>query len=193
MLKAAVCRLTEKNMANQKFRQSETAILIAYLGSRGYPTAKLLAKKARIARSTLYLHHQQPQNIPRDYEEYLFRCYKKKIARLLRGKNISLRTLFFHTLVFISQHRRAFQMLFRHRQSGIVKKMLDCLRNPILTDWRIVSPETLYLIYENEIIGVIEGWSRQGFALRSLEATLSLLLHLTNTAPRRLAFLAQNP
>ena len=190
MLKAKVCRLTEKNMANQKFRQSETAILIAYLGSRGCPTAKFLAQKARVSRSTFYLHHQQPHNIPRDYEEYLFGLYKKHITKFLKKESTNLKTLFFHTLIFISSHQKIFRMLFFVQQKGIIKRMLSCLKKPILAEWRLAGNlDELYCVYENEIIGVIETWDKQGFAGGSFNATLKHLVYLTRTAPRRLTFL----
>ena len=184
------CRLTEKNMANKKFSKSENAIFIAYYKLKDFPTARRIAKKAKISRSTFYRHHDQPQNIPRDYEDYLFKLYQKRIKKFLEKEDIYLRTLLLRTLVFISSHQRIFRALFIHKQEEFIKKIFRCLKNRILAEWHLAGDlNEFYYVYENEIIGVIEAWDKQNFTNHSLSSTLNNLTHLTNTAPRRLTFL----
>ena len=132
----------------------------------------------------------QPQNIPRDYEDYLFKLYQKRIKKFLEKEDINLRTLLLRTLVFISSHQRIFRALFIHKQEEFIKKIFRCLKNRILAEWHLAGDlNEFYYVYENEIIGVIEAWDKQNFTNHSLSSTLNNLTHLTNTAPRRLTFL----
>ena len=179
--------LTESKMANKKFRTTEVAILLAYYKFRDFPTAKVLARRAHISRSTLYRHHPSLRSIPKDYENYLLRAYTYRIRALLR-KNPPLKALIFRTLVFIHNHRLIFTALFKDNHKEIIKKMFNKLKPCILKEWGYAGDAgRLYKIYQNEVLGVIETWSEHNFSTKELERVLGDILYLTDTTPKRLS------
>ena len=183
--------LTEKRMSNKRFRKTEQAIFIAYYTLRDYPTARKLAKRAHISRATLYRHHSGVYAIPIDYEKYLLATYKKAIGGLLR-KNAGIKTVFLRTLVFISNNRMVFIVLFRDGHSNAVKKMIEFLKGRVLEEWHLGGDvDKIYNVYQYEVLGVIEVWSKQKFATKQLDSILSDILYLTNTARRNLLPLQQ--
>lgn len=180
--------LTEKNMTNKRFRQTEHDIFIAYYKLKNHSDTKSLAHHAGISRSTLYRHHQKSQNIPDDYEDYLLLTYNRLIQDCLRSKTTSLSNIYLRTLVFISNHKEVFVALFSDGHQGIIKKMLANL-GPKITAFLCLDSKmsTAYIVYENEILGVIEVWSKHNFSSTKLDKTLKDILYLTSTAPERLA------
>lgn len=179
--------LTEKNMMNKKFKSAEDAIFIAYCCLRDCPSAKIIARRARVARSTFYKHHKTPQSIPGDYEKYLLEAFSRRIRLFLKKKDISLRLLFFRLLIFVHNNRKIFQMLFMSQHKEIIKKMIDRLEVQISVAWRYAyRPNKLYDIYKNEFLGIIEIWSKTNFSIKELDKILSDILYLTKTAPKRL-------
>ena len=179
--------LTEKKMANKKFQKTETAIFTAYYKFRDFPTAKTLARRAKISRSTLYRHHEKPSALPKDYENYLLETYARKMRAFL-NKDLPSRTIFLRTLVFISNNRTVFTALFKDGHKEIVKKLLDKLKPQILKDWNYAgNTEKLYKIYQNEILGLIETWSEDNFDIKEVETVLNDIIYLNKTTPRHLA------
>ena len=177
-------------MTNKRFRKAENAIFIAYYKLKDYPSAKLIAKKSKLSRSTIYRHHGQPQNIPRNYEEYLLCIYKKKIKKILNKKDVDLKTLFLRTLVYIHSNRKTLKVLFSSGQQEIIKKIFRILKPRIIKTWHLAGNlDELYCVFENEILGIIEIWSKQEFDANSLNLVLNDLIKLTSTAPKRLTFL----
>lgn len=185
--------LTEKKMANKKFRKTENAIFIAYYKFRDYPSAKTLARRAKISRATLYRHHSSPQSLSKDYEKYLLDAYAKKIKKLLK-RNPPLKTLFLRTLVFIHNHRLILKALFKEDHKEIIKKMLDKLKDRILKEWNYAgNTDKLYKVYQNEILGIIEAWGKNDFSVKETTSVLSDILYLTKTTPKHLSrFLEQS-
>lgn len=179
--------LTEKNMSNQRFRKTERAIFIAYCKVEDYQNARKIAKYANISRSTLYYHHKKAKNIPVDYEDFLMQVYQKSIQNYLYQKDTSLRVIFFRSLIFIASNRVVFKALFRDNRKEIVKKILNSLKNRILIEWKMTQVSSkFYLVYENEILGIIEIWSKQNFSNKALNSALDDILYLTATARRQL-------
>ena len=174
-------------MANKKFQKTEKAIFVAYYKFRDFPSAKVLARRAKISRSTLYRHHEKPFALPKDYENYLLKIYARRMRAFL-NKGLPLKTLFFRTLIFIHTHHLIFKALFKDGNKEIIKKMLDKLKPQILKDWNYAgNTEKLYKIYQNEILGLIEAWSEDNFDIKEVETVLNDILYLNKTTPRHLA------
>ncbi|MBR2795454.1 hypothetical protein IKE13_00080 [Candidatus Saccharibacteria bacterium] len=180
--------LTEKNLQNKKFYKSERAIFIAFYKFHDYPTAKVLARRAHIARSTFYRHHRSPHFIPGNYEDYLFQTYRRKIKILLKRPDVSIRSLFLRTLIYIHVNSEFFKVLFQDGHKEIIKRMVSELKEPILAIWNYGdnSPK-LFHVYENEILGIIEAWGEQEFANQEIENVLGDILYLTKTSPKHLS------
>lgn len=179
--------LTETKMKNQKFRKTENAIFIAYYKFRDYPTVKALAKRAGIARSTLYRHHKSPRQIPDNYEKYLLEIYSHKMKRFLNQENASLKKLYFRKLIFIHNNQIIFEALFRDGRKEIIKDMIDKIKTPILSEWNYKNPEKLYKVYQNEVLGIIENWHENNFNAKEIGNILNDILYLNKTTPKHLA------
>ena len=182
------CNLTEKNMANKKFRKRELAISAAYFTFEDQRTSKAIAKRAGVSRSTLFRHHGSIQNIPQNYEDYLLSIFIDRINHLSdRQNNLPLKTTYFHTLIFISNHKKEFKGLFNDGHKDIIKKMLDVLKPIIASNlYYLGSADKIYNIYENEVLGVIETWDEHNYSITKLKRVLNDILYLTETAPKHL-------
>ena len=185
-------KITDKNMSNKHYRRTENDIFAAYFSSNHPRTASIIAKHAGISRSTLFRHHGNIQNIPTNYEDYLFRKYDHRIATLCQKQTPSLKVIYFHTLAFITNHKDIYKGLFLDNHKVIIKKMLDRIKPIIISNpYYSGSIEKVYNIYENEILGVIEAWSYYDFSVTRLNRALNDILYLTETAPKHLAPLLQ--
>lgn len=169
-------------MANKLFRANEHAIFIAYFKLRDYPSAKRIAKAASVSRSTLYRHHCKIQSIPKDYEKYLLTSYTRKIRPFLNKKDFSLKNFYLRTLVFISNHEEVFSALFSEGCKEIIAKMLNILKPKLARTLRTSNRDKAYIVYTNEVLGIIEIWSKQHFVLSELNQVLNDILYLTETA-----------
>lgn len=174
--------LTEKRMANKLFRTSEHAIFIAYFKLKDYASAKRIAKAASVSRATLYRHHCKIQSIPKDYEKYLLSSYIRKIRPFLNKKEFSLKNFYLRTLVFISNHEEIFSALFSEGRKEIITKMLSILKPKLTKILQVSNRDKVYIVYTNEILGIIEIWSKQHFSLSELNQVLNDILYLTETA-----------
>ena len=174
-------------MANKLFYKNEQKILIAYFKFKDYPCAKRIARHAGISRSTLHRHHKTAHDIPRDYEEYLFRVYARKMKKLLAKEDTNLKNIFLYFLVFITGNREIFKTLFQDERKNIIKKMLQFLKPQITTNWGTSSnSEQIFSIYENAILGVIEIWGEHCFSDDDLAIVLDDIMYLTRTARHNL-------
>ena len=179
--------LTEKKMANKKFRATEEAIFVAYYKLVDYPSAKIIAKRAGISRSTLYRHHQLPRLISRDYEQYLLKIFSRKMQGFLNKEEVELKTMFLRVLIFIHNNRVTFAALFRDKHKDVIGKMWGKLKPRVLLEWHLAADtDKLFSVYQNEILGIIEVWSKDNFTVNNLDAVLSDIIYLTKTAPKRL-------
>ena len=185
--------LTEKKMANKKFRVKERAIFIAYFKLKDYPSAKAISRMANISRPTFYRHHQNAASIPKDYEDYMVSVFARKIRKYLSRKNVDSRFVFFRTLVFISSNKEVFKALFKNDHKEVAKRMLEILKPKITEKWRLSNGlDKLYNIYKNEILGIIEIWCQQNFSDCHLNAVLEDIMYLTKTARTKLLPLTKN-
>ena len=179
-------RLTEKNMADRRFKRTERAIFIAYYKMCDYPIAKRIARKAKISRATFYRHHQTASSIPRDHEEYLFKTYTTQMKKYLK-KPSNLQTIFLRFLVFLSSNKEVIKLLLCDGRKETIKKMINHLKPVIICSWRFAGNlDNAYNVYENEVLGVIEFWGQKDFAVTKLSKILSEILYLTKTASERL-------
>ena len=175
-------------MANKKFKATERTIFITYYRLSDLRTAKTIAKKAHISRSTLYRHHPAPRFISDDYEQYLLRIYRRKLKRLLSNNKTELRTVFFRTLLFIHNNKVTFTALFRDGHKDVIEKMLLKIKERILSEWNLATDTNkLYGIYQNEVLSIIEIWSKTNFSIEGIDQALNDIMYLTKTSPRRLA------
>lgn len=180
-------------MSNKKFRKNERAIFVAYYKLRECPIAKRVAKQANISRSTLYRHHRTTFSIPHDYEKYLLRTYSRQMYSFLHEKGTSLSILFLRTLVFISNNKDIFEALFRDGHKEVIRGILDIIRPKIVEEWQLFNDDdVIYHVYSNEVLGIIEVWSKYGFSDKYLSLAQKDIIFLTKTARKKLLPLASH-
>lgn len=177
--------LTEKKLKNKRFHKTEEAIIMAFSLIKDYSSTKRFVKVAQISRSTLYRHHKTISQIIPDYEEYIFKKYKKVIQKLLKNKNITLRHLYQRTLIFIVANKKIAQFLYQFGNHSTLEKMIFLLQPKIIAAHRI-SNYSMFRIYIKEVIEVIEQWENNGFKIDEISPTIGKIMYLTNTARDRL-------
>ena len=65
--------------------------------------------------------------------------------------------------------------------------MIEFLKGRVLEEWHLGGDvDKIYNVYQYEVLGVIEVWSKQKFATKQLDFVLSDILYLTNAARRNL-------
>ena len=174
-------------MKDKRFFRTEKAIFIAYYKLCDYPSAKKIARHAKVSRATLYRHHKCVASIPEDHERYLVQAYSKMIRKFLAKNSADLKQIYFRTLVFILNHDETFRVLFRDNRREAVRKMIGKLRGKVEQRWRMAGNlDKMFNVYQNEVIGVIEAWGKQGFPAESLDTVLVDIMYLTRTARQRL-------
>ncbi len=180
-------------MTNRRFNRTEQAIFIAYYKIHDYPTVKRIAKKANISRATFYRHHRTASSIPHDHEDFLFKTYLIQMKSCLK-KTDNLQIIFLRLLVFLANNREVITSLLRDGHKEIIKRMIDHLRPIICCGWHLADNlDKAYDIYANEVLGVIEFWGKQDFAITNLGNVLNEILYLTKTASEHLVPLTGAP
>ena len=183
-------QITDKKLGNQRFRQTEEAVLGAFFGSKKVLNARIIVKRARISRSTLYRHHKTVYEIVPDYEEYILEKYDNLMRGLIK-RNIRLKTAFHQMLIFILRNKRVFKIIMDKGNENILEKMIRRMEPKIVKIYRL--PEDcgkMLRIYEKEIAGVIDGWRRGGFVEDEMRV-LADIMYLTATIRQRLGALTE--
>lgn len=172
----------ERKMGNKKFRRIEEAILIAYFRLKNFPNAGVIAKWARISRSTLYRHHTTVYGIPQDYTKYLIIQYKRSMRKILSKENVSVRTVIYCMLTFMTINRKNLIKLLELGNNVALNEMIDFLKIRVVEEWENEkNPEVIFDIYKGEVLGVIEKWGKAGFSEKRMKKVLGVVLYFTET------------
>lgn len=178
----------ERGMKNKRYRKTEEVILKVFFdeNERGI-TMQKMAKKAKIGRSTMYTHHHAIREILPDYERYVLREYGLTMKKKLRKKNISLKSLYLDTLLFILRNKKIFAMFLKFGDREITIKMIGRLEDKVSIAMRFPkNSEKIFRIYASEVAEIIFEWGEKGFSDRELEKILSDIMYLTETSRARL-------
>ena len=172
---------------NKRYQKTEEVILEALMKSKEFPTTSMLIKKARIARSTLYRHHKTVLKILPDYERGVLIKYGNVVRRLIRRKNIQIRTICLRTLIFIMAEQELFKILLKYEGGIIIEKMILKLRSKLKAACHLPpNSDKILRVYAKEVAGIIEEWSDSGFKEDKINETLNKILYLTETMKQRL-------
>ena len=179
--------ITEKRMANKRFRRTEDAILRVFFEEVNYVSVDEMAKKIGVSRSTIYYHHRAVREIIPDYEVFLLRRYRRKIRKVMRRKGVHMKTVYINMLLFIIRHREGFTVMMRNGNREILEKMV--LEVTPKTGWHGGLPkntEKVLRIYVCEVTEVLWLWGEDGFLEDGIKQVLRDVVYLTNTARQRL-------
>lgn len=172
---------------NKRYRKTEEAILEVLMGSKELPTAGVLARRARISRSTLYRHHKTVPGIIPDYEREVLIRYGNVLRRLVRRKNTQVRKIYLRTLIFMVAERRTFRILLKYEGGVVVEKMVLRLRGKLRSARHLpVNSGGILRVYAKEVAGIVEEWGKNGFKEGEIEVVLSKIMYLTETIRQRL-------
>ena len=182
--------ITEKRLNNKRFARIEWAILEAYFDGELCVSARTMADKVGVARSTIYNHHKTVREIIPDYERYILRKYKRMIRKALKGRGVRIKSLYAKALFFMLQNKRVFVVLARGGDRRVVEQMVMELRGRIEVVMRLPkNSNSLYNVYVDEVVGLILRWNADGLREAEMDELLVNIMHLTETMRQRLRFL----
>lgn len=187
-------RLTEKRMADRRFRATEAKILKIATSRKSHLKAQDVASNANISRTTFYRHHKAVEQIPQDYADYLLKTYKSQINKLTRRPNVSVKHLYIRTLTFILSHRSEFKALQHSANNTIFASMIKALEPKIITACRLpANSDHMLIAYRGEVSEILTAWGQKGFLARSSNTILRDIMYLTSSIRTRLAPLTAPP
>ncbi len=184
--------LTEKRMANRRFRKTEDAILKVFFEETYFTCMVKIAKKVGVARSTIYSHHRAVKEILPDYEKYVMKKYEKMLRGLLKNKNVGLRMVYFRLLIFILQEKKIFLMLIKNNRSVLISRMILKFEPKILAYAKLPkNSEKIFAVYVGEVMSLIGKWMQEGFPEKGIDEVLNDIMFLTDTIRVRMRGLSR--
>lgn len=185
--------LTEKRMADKRFRKTEEAILKVFFEDGYYICAKEVAEKAGVSRATVYNHHRMIREILLDYEKYVLRKYKRTIRKVIKDKRMRLAKIYLRVLLFMVKEKKIFGMLIKNGRRAMLEKMVFEIKTKIVNYAGLPkNSEKMFKIYVSEVTGLLVEWSQSGFKETEIESLLRDIIYLTDTLRIRLGRLTDN-
>ena len=179
-----------KRLNNRRFRKTEEAILEAFFVEKKILSIRVLTRRAKISRSTLYRHHENTYEVVPDYEEYILKKYCNLMRGLMRRKNIKLRTLYYQMLIFIFKNKNVLKVILLTGDKCLIEKMVQKLEPRIVEIYKLPkNHEKMLRIYRKEIAGLIEEWIENGMNCEEMDSVLMSIMDLTKTMRQRLRIL----
>lgn len=179
-------KLTDKKLKDKRFRKTEKAIIEVFFSNKKVLSARVVVKRAKISRSTLYRHHESVYGIVPDYESYILEKYSKLMRILVRREKVRAKTLYYQMLVFILKNGDIFRMIIKRGNGQLLGRMVQRIKPKLTKLYRLPKNcEKILAIYEKEIVGVLENWIRNDFE-EDETMILSDIMYLTETMRARL-------
>lgn len=176
--------ITDKRLNNRRFRKTEEAILKVFFEEDNYISLGKMADKVGIARSTIYRHHKTVREIVPDYQKYILRKYRYLMHKIKKGR---LKVMYERMLLFMLQNRQIFEVLLKNGERGVLKSMIVIMEPEIVKYARLPKNYgKVFLVYMNEVVGLIEAWALDGFDEKKMRGLLVDVNYLTDTLRARL-------
>lgn len=180
--------ITEKRLGNRRFRRTEDAIIKAFFECGQYAAAEKIARRAGVARSTIYYHHQAVSEILPNYKKYIIKSYTRMIGKLLKQKQAKMKQVFLSLLTFIMRNRSIFMIFAKAHDTEVMRTMVERLRSKVESFARLPkNSEQTFQIYKGEIVALLEKWGEQGYREKEMPTMLGNMMYLTETARARLS------
>ena len=169
---------------DKRYREIEEKILQLFF-EYGYSlTASMVAEKLGVARSTFYRHHKTVQDILPDYIKLILEDAKVDCKGSDEG---CVQKFFMGVLILIVREKEIFLIFLKMQNREIL--VLILLRNEKLllkyADFR-VEAGSIYNIYVNEVVAVVDDWGKEGFPCNKVNVVLGDIMYLTRTMKVRL-------
>ena len=184
-------KITDRKLKDQRFRKTEKALIEALFSNKKMLSARVIVKRAKISRATLYRHHGSVYEIVPDYEEYILEKYNRLMRGLVRRKGLKVKTIYHQMLIFIMKNRDIFKMVVERGDGELTGRIVRKIEPKLVEVYRLPkNSEKILVVYEKEIIGVVEGWMRGDFKEDEM-VILGDIMYLTETMRSRLMPLAK--
>lgn len=176
-----------KKFQNYRFRKTEEAIFNAFFADKKMPTPGVLARRAKISRSTLFRHYRTVYEIVPGYERRIYRKYTRMVGVILKNKRVKIKEIYLKILIFIVINKKDFKMILLRGNGAIFEKMIWRLEKRICGNYFLPkNSKQIFGIYVKEISGVIEEWGKRDFNKNEIEVILNKIMYLTDTIRSRL-------
>lgn len=177
-----------RHLKDRRFSKNENLIIDIYIRERKNDiTARKIAKKTKLGRSTIYAHHRAVKEIIPDYENYILALFTSNIKKKIRKKNVALKFLYLDMLLFILRNKKIFRMFLIFNDREIISRMIGKLEKKITSSMRLPkNSQKIFKVYTSEVTEVIFAWGRAGFSEGELTQVLSDIMYLTSTCTDRL-------
>lgn len=185
--------ITERRMNNRRFRKTEDAIMRAFFECGQYAEAEKIARRAGVARTTVYYHHRAVKEILPDYKRYLLRSYTRTINKILKKKQARMKQIFLTLLAFMMRNRGIFMILAKAHDREVMRTMIERLRGKIESFARLPkNSEKMFRVYRGEMTSLLENWGERGYHEREITGVLGDMMYLTETMRMRLGSLSRS-
>lgn len=182
--------ISERRLANRRFKKTEDAIMKVFFEDDGCVSAREIAKRVGVSRATVYVHHRAVKEIVPDYEKYILRQYRRMMHKILQVGSVQMKVVYIRMLGFIMMNKRIFKLLVRAQGERIFDKMLDELKDKLMTTMGLPkNSQTLIAVYKSEVARLLCEWERRGLKNEELGKVLMDIMYLTKTARERLKIL----
>ena len=179
--------LTEKRMNDRRFRRVEEAILKVVINEDYYIGVGEMAKKIGVARSTVYNHHRAVREIIPDYEKYLLSRYNRIINKILKRREMRIRDVMRHVLIFVLHNREVFMFLEKCGRRGIYGQMMTKMELELSRRLRLPNNyQKMYIVYRGEVMELMAEWVKNGVVEEEMNELLGDIVGLTDTMRIRL-------
>lgn len=184
--------ITEKRMNNRRFRKTEDAIVRAFFDCGACAGMSEVARRAGMARSTVYYHHSAVREILPDYKRYIIRDYTRMIGKMLRKKQMRMKQVFLTILAFMARNRGIFMLFAKVHDTEVMREMMGRLRGKVESFARLPrNSDKIFQVYRGEVVAVLERWGEDGYKDGKMTEVLGDMMYLTETARVRLGRLAE--
>ena len=179
--------LTEKRMNDRRFRRVEEAILKVVINEDYYIGVGEMAKKIGVARSTVYNHHRAVREIIPDYERYLRSRYNRIINKILKRREMRIRDVMRHVIIFVLHNREVFMFLEKCGRRGIYGQMMTKMELELSRRLRLPNNyQKMYIVYRGEVMELMAEWVKNGVVEEEMNELLGDIVGLTDTMRIRL-------
>lgn len=165
-----------EKMKDRRYKKTEERILTVFFDER-FETMREIAKRAGVARSTIYTHHHKAVEILPDWEAYILAEYQLSIKRKIETR--SVKSLYLETLVFILKNRKFFEVFLKFDDREIIIKMIFMI-------WNVEKSNKVLRIIASGVVEIIFDWAERGFSKKELEKVLSEIMYLSETIKGKL-------
>lgn len=191
---------SESKYFNTALRMDEAMLTLLEKKEFEYITIKEICQKAKVNRSTFYLHYENTRELLDEsislIQNRFVSCFDSQASKLIKSLHSCTKDeLIFITpkyltpyLNFIKDNRQLYSAALKNPKNfdseNTLNKMFSHIFNPILARFQVPEPERNYIMafYLNGIAAIITEWIRDDFN-KSTSEIIKIVLRCIPTEP----------